>query len=252
MKHVRFGGLRAIAVITLTLGAAGVALSQTGPNDPSKPAANAWMLTPTPYLEWNKDIAPSVRAERDAFWDSGTFRRVPITSPSSVAPAVGGGLFSTYGPEIPDEPNRTIATATFTNHRSVLSASELSMYTEVTLRVGEVFDDRTGSGGLVPGRDITLLLRGGTVFLRSGQTLSSDIPPDEPTLALGHKYLLVMSYHPKGDFYTLSDDWDISDGVVRPNTDRTRAFAKEGRSSLSGIKVQELGTGLNKELYGQN
>jgi hypothetical protein len=126
------------------------------------------------------------------------------------------------------------------------------MYTEVTLRVGEVFEDRTGSGGLVPGRDITLLLRGGTVLLRSGQKLTADIPPDEPRLAPGHKYLLVMSYEPKGDFYRLADDWDISDGVVRPNTDRTLAFAKEGRSSLSGVRVQQLGAAFNKELYGQN
>ena len=232
--------------MSLGVGASGEAPAADTP----KPAANAWMLTPTPYLEWNKGVAPSVRAERDSFWDSSSFRSIPLTSPSSVSPAVGGGLIWDGDPEIRDEPNRAIATATFTSHRSVLSASERSMYTEVTLRVGEVFEDRTGSGGLVPGKDITLLLPGGTVFLRSGKTLSADIPPDEPPLALDHKYLLVLSYDPKGDFYTLADDWDISDGVVRPNTDRTRYLAKKGRSSLSGINVQELGTVLNKELYG--
>ncbi len=228
-----------------------LASAQTPVKETAKPAANAWMLTPTPYLTWNKDVPPSLRAERDNFWDSLSFRSVPLTSPSSAAPAVGGALFSDNDPEILDGPNRAIATATFTGHRSVLSASELSMYTEVTLQVDEVFEDRTGSGGLVPGRDITLLLPGGAVLLRSGKKLSADIPPDEPPLAPDHKYLLILSHHPKGDFYTLTDDWDISDGVVRPNTDRTRVLAKEGRSSLSGINVQELGTVLNKELYGQ-
>jgi len=60
-----------------------------------------------------------------------------------------------------------------------------------------------------------------------------------------------MSYHPEGDFYEVTDEWGISDGVVRPNTDRTRAYAKEGRSSLSGVSVRQIGAALDKELYGQ-
>ena len=211
------------------------------------------MLTPTPYLQWNKDISPSVRAERDKSWDSLTTRDVPITSPSSVSPTAGGGAdFSIDDPEIPDLPNRAIATATFTNHRSVLSASEFSIYTEVMLRVDEVFEDRSGSGELVKGREITLLLPGGTVMLRSGQKLTADIPPDEPQLVPGHRYLLVMSYEPKGDFYDGTADWNISDGVVRPNTDFTRALAKEGRSRLNGLPVGQLGAVLSEELYAHN
>ena len=226
------------------------ASSRTAPDNNSKPAPNAWILTPTPYLQWNKDMSPSLRAERDEFWDNVSTSDVPITSPSYVAPTVGV-LFSTQGPEIPDSPNRAIVTATFTNHRSVLSASEFSMYTEVMLRVDEVFEDRTGSGELVKGREITLLSPGGTVMLSSGEKLTAGIPPGEPPLAPGHKYLFVMSYHPKGDFYEEATDWDISDGVVRPNTDRNREMAKEGRSSLSGVSVQQIGAVLDKELYGQ-
>lgn len=248
MKELR---TLAIAVMTVVCALATTASSQAAPDNQSKPAPNAWMLTPTPYLAWNKGVSPSLRAERDEAFDSLTSRDVPITSPSSVSPAIGGADFTTQGPEIPDLPNRAIATATFTKHRSVLSASEFSMYTEVTLRVDEVFEDRTGSGGLVKGREITLLLPGGTVMLRSGQELTADIPPDEPQLVPGHRYLLVMSYEPKGDFYDGTADWDISDGVVRPITDFTRALAKEGRSALSGVSAQQIGAVLDKELYGQ-
>ncbi len=244
MKELR---TLAIAAITVVCALATAASSQTAPDNKSKPAPNAWMLTPTPYLEWNKDIAPSVRAERDEFWDSLSTRDVPITSPSSVSPVVFGDYFI-QGPEIPDFPNRAIATATFTSHRSVLSASEFSMYTEVTLRVDEVFEDRTGSGGLVAGKDITLLLPSGTVLLQSGQKLTADIPLDEPPLAPDHKYLFVMSYHPKGDFYDVTDDWDISDGIVRPNTGPGEYRAKHGLSSLNGLTVQQLGPALDKLL----
>ena len=149
MKELR---TLAIAVMTVVCALVTTASSQVAPDGKSKPAPNAWMLTPTPYLEWNKGIAPSVRAARDEFWDSLTFREVPITSPASVSPAVGGGPVSTCGPEIRDSTNRAIATASFTSHRSVLSASEFSMYTELTLHVDEVLRTERVQVGWSQGR----------------------------------------------------------------------------------------------------
>src|ERR1700690_1344994 len=130
----------------------------------SKPAPNAWMLTPTPYLEWNKNIAPSIRAERDKFADEGAAgQELPLTAPhpDALGPGHGGGMWKT---EIPPVLNRVLLTGTFTTHRSVLSASEFSLYTEVTVHVDEVFEDR-GASGAVHGGDVTIMLRGGTVVL---------------------------------------------------------------------------------------
>ena len=248
MKDLRFVALMAV---TVTLAFAGAASSQTKSKDTSKPAANAWMLTPTPDLAWNQDIPASVRAQRDSYWGSLSFRRVPLTAPSGVGRGVDRATFSADDPEIPDRPNRAVLTATFTKHRSVLSASEYSLYTEVTLHIEEVFEDRTGSGRPVAQKDITLLLPGGTVALRSGEILSDDIVASDMFFEPEHKYLLVMSYHQEGDFYTFADDWDISDGTVRPNTERAPYLATSGRSSLSGITVQQLGPALERPLHGQ-
>ena len=66
MKELR---TLAIAAMIVVCALATVASSQTAPDNKSKPAANAWMLTPTPYLEWNKDIAPALRTQRDRHWD---------------------------------------------------------------------------------------------------------------------------------------------------------------------------------------
>jgi len=179
MKRVRFlATMELMAVLALGFSV----LAQTTSQDAQKPGANAWMLTPTPYLEWNKDISPSLRAERDAFWDSLSHRELPLTAKAQRGGAFGGPDWFDDGtePEIPDVPDRAILIATFATHRSVLSASEKSIYTEITMRVQQVFEDRTASGSLAPHKNVTLMLIGGTVALRSGRVLSDHVQPSEP------------------------------------------------------------------------
>ncbi len=218
------------------------------------------MLTPTPYLEWNRGISPEIRTARDQYMDQITPpvfatpttdppRRLPLTSPGPheyVTPAGCDGAAS--GPEIQDHPNRSVVTATFTKHSSVLSASEYSLYSEMTLRVNQVFEDRGGSQRLSPGSDITVIVTGGTVKLPSGRTVSYEARPREWSLQPGHTYLLVLSYYKEGDFYFDFDSWDVSDGAARPSDCRTEYWARTGRSSLSGLTVQELGPALGKIL----
>ena len=167
MKELR---VLAIAAMTVVCALATAASSQTAPDTKSKPACNAWMLTPTPYLEWNKDIGPSVRAERDKYADELEDNETPLTAPhpDALGPGHGGGISET---EILPVPNRVVLTGTFTTHRSVLSASEFSLYTEVTVRVDEVFEDR-GASSAVHGGDVTIMLSGGTVVLATGRVLT--------------------------------------------------------------------------------
>lgn len=227
------------------------ASAQTPPQDAQKPAANAWMLTPTPYLEWNKDIPSSVREARDRDSDKGSAgQKYPLTSPLSDAPGPGIGDGGFKGPEIPLARNRVVLTGMFTKRRSVLSASEFSLYSEVTVHVDEVFDDQSGSGAH-PGKDITILISGGTVTLASGRILSYNAGPIHYSLQPGRKYLLILSYHREGDFYVNRDDWDISDGTVRPDTVPDEYRAKHGLSSLNGLAVQQLGPTLAKLLNEQ-
>ena len=223
--------------------------AQTTPSHASKPAPNAWMLTPTPYLEWNKDISPSLRTERDRFWDEVTHREWPLTVKREDG-AFGGpdGFDDGKQSEIPDVPDRVIVTATFTKARSVLSASEKSIYTEITMHLDQVFEDKTGSGRLAPHEDITLMMIGGTVALRSGRTLSDHVEPSELSLQPNRSYLLVLQYQKDGDWYELDEDWDVTDGVVRGNSGRTQYLAKHGRSLLDGLPVQQISAALSREL----
>ncbi len=204
---------------------------------------------PTPYLDWNKDIPASVRAGRDRYSDQGAVgQRYPLTSPLSDAPGPGHGDGIPRSDIMPAL-NRVILTGTFTKHRSVLSASEFSLYSDVTVQVDEVFEDQSASGAHSD-RDITILVGGGTVTLASGRVLSHNTEPVRFSLQPDHKYLLVLSYYEKGDFYLVQNDWDISDGTVRPNTVPGEYRASHGLSSLSGLTVQQLGPALDKLLHG--
>jgi hypothetical protein len=247
---MRQPGLLAISIAAALCTLATVGQSQRAPETASTRAANAWMLTPTPYLEWNKDISPSLRAQRDRFWDAAAPQQRPLTLPNSDMAVPSGGTFDRTQPEIQYVPNRVILTGTFTKYRSVLSASEMSLYTEVTLHVDTVYDDQSGSGHPFANKDITLLLSGGTVTLRSGSSLTHNTPPREFSLQPDRRYLVVLSYHAAEDFYLVYDNWDISSGAARANTYRTRYYAKAGRSLLEGVAVRQLGTALQRELYG--
>ena len=245
MPAFGFVGLRLLVVILV---AGGSAISQSTSKDSTKPAPNAWTLTPTPYLEWNKDIAHSIRAERDRYADEGAAgQELPLTAPhpDALGPGIGCGIPKS---DIRPALNRIVLTGTFTEDRSVLSASEFSLYSEVTIHVDQVFEDRSGSGAFGQ-KDITILISGGTVTLASGRVLTHDTEPIQFSLQPSHKYLLVLSYYRDGDFFLIEDDWDISDGTVRPNTRPGEYRAKHGLSSLSGLTVEQLGPALDKLLY---
>lgn len=154
--------------------------------------------------------------------------------------------------DISDVPNRVVLTGTFTAHRSVLSASEFSLYTEVTIHVDQVFEDQTGSGRPAANHDITVIVYGGTVLLASGERLSISTEPVEYFLQPGRKYLLELSYSSKGDFYDYYDSWDLSDGTARPNTHRTQYVARCGLSLLNGASIWQIGDIVGTELYPAN
>jgi len=197
------------------------------------------MLTPTPYLDWNKDVSPSIRAERNRSWDESSMSPVPLTQPGSGR-VTGGSYDISWDPnEIQNIPNRAVLTATFVGYRSVLTPSERSLYSEITLRVEEVFQDRTVSGH--------------PVALHDGQVFSIKNPMARPNLFIqpGHKYLFVAGYEAAGDFYRYADSWDISDGTVRASSPRALYFVQEGRSSLNSLSVGQLSQALSKELYGK-
>jgi hypothetical protein len=125
-----------------------------------EPAANAWMKIPTPYTAHDGSVPTDLRAARDQFWDSVFPSHEPLTPETAGATAVGytsaGGSH-----EIDQLSSRAVVIATFTNARSILTASGHCVYTEVVLRVNEVFESTNPPIAL--STDITVSFVGGTV-----------------------------------------------------------------------------------------
>lgn len=247
--------LTGLTPLLVAAGATGFAAPQSIPNqgrtyhraqNSTGTAANAWMRIPTLYADRSAGISASLRAERDQFWDGISDERAPLTPESAASTAVSDGSLSSTPPEIAQVPNRVILTATFMRFRSILTASERAVYTDVTFRVHEVFQVRAGHAR--PGDDITVSLAGGTVVTPGGKILSYLTQPREVFLQPNRRYLLVLTYHDLGDFYQAADNWDISEGVVRPNSAASRRRARDGRSSLSGITTDQLPPSLYKLL----
>jgi hypothetical protein len=246
----------ALILLGLALGASmalGQASLNASPGSSAKtpaPAAgaNAWMAIPTAFSDRNRDGPPeSPRPGRDQFWDNAIGARVPLTPHPAFGSATSEGAWTDKEPEIPKVPNRVVLTATFVRHRSILSESARSIYTEVAFLVDDVFEDQSGHTA-AHGQYITVGLPGGSVLDGSGQKISYLIQPRKLFLQPEKKYLLVLSYKPEVDFYTVGDSWDISDGTVRLNSVRNTLLQREGRSSLVGLRVDQLPQALSELL----
>jgi hypothetical protein len=231
-----------------------VAPAQTSKKDDgSKPAVDAWMQEPTPPSARN-EVTPELRAARDRFWDACSMSDRPLTSPGSGRVS-GGSYDMTWDPyEISIRtPNRVVLTATLMNHRSVLTTSEYSLYTEVILRVDKVYDDQSGRKAPIAGHDVTMILYGGSVRMQDGTAFTikpASHPPDfiEP----GHKYLLVLGYQKDGDFFEYGDSWDMTTGILRATSSRDLYFAGGGQMHthplLNGIPVELMDDAVSRAL----
>ncbi len=143
-------------------------------------------------------------------------------------------------------PNRTVLIGTFTDFKSIVSSSRKSVYTEVSVSVSYVFE--SANNDVAPGSAITVAVAGGSVRTEDGQVISCLTDPAEFFIQPRKKYLFVLSYNPKGQFYTVAKDWDLSTGVVKANSQSEQVRADKGRSSLIGLTEQNLIPTLQIEL----
>jgi hypothetical protein len=196
------------------------------------------------------NVSSAVRQRRDSFVDAYPLAsREPLTPESAPLHHEFPGRFSTRDSEIRDVPNRAVLIATFSEYRSVLTASGHEIYTEAKFRVGNVFQDTAGHA--VPHSDITILVRGGTVNTNDGKTISYLTDPRKFSIQPQRTYLLVLGYHIDGDFYKIDRSWDVSDGMVRVNSEVEQKRVQEGRSTLVGLTTEQLIRSLGERFPGK-
>ena len=216
---------------------------------PTPSPANAWMKTPT-TLPSADDVPAPLRHDRDSFLDAPFRKGHPLTSDNGSATVVSEGPHSPTDPEIPTFPNRAVVIGTFKTSRSLLSASGLSVYTEVQFQVDTVFDK--GPALVLSGTTVTVALAGGTVRKSDGQIISFLTQPRAYSIQPNGTYLAILNYKNNGQFYTLDKTWDLSDGITRPNSSLEKDRADRGQSTLVGLsKDQLIQLFTNKPLTGK-
>ena len=170
--------------------------------------ANEWMKIPTDLSV--RDLVPrSMRYARDEFFDAAAISREPLTAESAQSIHASSGIAIKGQPEIEETPDRAVVIGAFVAARSVLTGSGRAIYTEMTFRLSDVFEDV--SGHAAPSSDITIIVPGGTVKTTDGRVISYLTQPLKYFLQPEKTYLLVLQYQRGGDFYTRSGTWDLSD-----------------------------------------
>ena len=202
---------------------------------------NAWLLQPTPLPKEGKEQLTPERIGRDAFWDK-LFQFVKPLTPTNAGD-VQTSEGSTYNakPGLADYPNRILLIAKFGRHHSVLTPSRKCIYTEITFAVKEVFE--RGNTSLAPGDKFTLTYPGGTIALPDGELISFLTHPKPYWLQPNHTYLLSLHFESDGDFYTVNESWDVTDGTVHANIIEV-GQAQQHTSGVVGLTRAELTAAL--------
>jgi hypothetical protein len=241
MKQVPF-----LVVFCVVIGTLGIVAAQTTADRVVSPA-NAWQRTPTLYSAHDVAVPANIRAERDQFWDNtGATQYEPLTPETAAATAISDGTHGPVRREISEDPHRAIVIGTFMNFRSILTASGRCVYTDMIFRVDRVYEST--SLQISPNSDITVSIVGGTVTNAAGKILSYLTPPRELFIQPFHRYLLLLSYHPVGGFFSRGTDWEVKDGVIHANDRYEVAQAKEGKSWIDGLTVEQFSRDLPSKL----
>lgn len=236
---------RILSLILLCLTAACLQYAQS--RSTANRPANYWLQTPTEYPLSEDAVSPIVREDRDAYFDKTIGSKSPLTAQTGAFSALSEGSHLGEEKEIPDVNARSILIGDFQGFQSVLSASHRSIYTEVTFKVDRVLEDTAGRA--TPGGTATVIVPGGTVDL-NGRALSYLTTDKEYFIQPAQKYLLVLSYHPQGDFYIIAKTWIIANGVLRPNSNLERIRAAQGKSVLTGLSEAQAVVSLSNLING--
>jgi hypothetical protein len=220
-------------------------------------AQNRWMKVPIDVRAQRNTATEAERLARDNYWDDLIGASMPLSQPNARAKGMPLANPPINSPEYGDLGKGVWVIGKFVTYRTILSASQRSVYTEIDLHVQHVFG-RPSVPGLREGVVIQIDRPGGTILSPWGSTISYAVQPEQYDFQPGHTYLVQLGFHADGNFYTggyrTGKRWDLTDGLVRPNTQALVHRAAHNSSELNGLKVHDAIQHLDKkfaEYYGK-
>lgn len=205
-------------------------------------AANKWMTVPIDVRTQPDPVSRDDRQGRDAYWDTRIGASAPLSDPNAKGRPMPIGDAVVSAPEIGDLGDGVLVIGKFETYRTVLSASQRSVYSEIGLRIQHVFGHPNPP--IQQGQLIDVVRPGGTIIAPWGTTLSYGIHPEQMGLQPLHTYLIRLGYNTSGRFYSggyrTSELWDLTDGTVKPGNSLQKARADNGMSQINGLSVDAL------------
>ncbi len=241
---MRIVALLVAAMVLITAGITRTSASNITRRDgqSSTQASDAWRHAPQiPTSE------PTDPHERQVFIKrSLEFDRTSFNGPLDQPPTPGMGTGRSFGdvgsgqhPEIPFYPHEAIIVGTFTGFQTYITPSHRSIFTVVRVEIDRMI--LSGNPGDREGKDIALLLNGGTAIFPNGQVISSGLYPKmaNQTIQPGHTYLLVLESNRDLDGFFDEKAWDLTNGVAQPLDSLDVERMKEGKAKVGGLPKEQ-------------
>lgn len=212
-------------------------------------AANHWMKVPVDLRTQVDPVSTKERQARDAHWDNRIGASAPLSDPNAQGHSMPIGDAILASPEFGDLGDGVMVIGRFESYRTILSASQRSVYTEIGFRIEHVFGHPNAP--IRQGELIDLERPGGTIIAPWHTTLSYNVHPEQMGLQPQHTYLIRLGYNTAGNFYSggygTSELWDLTDGTVKPGNPLQKSRAEHGVSEINGLSVDALIQLLDKK-----
>ena len=196
----------------------------------------SWRSVPQRVLPASADTVPkAIRNARNRVFDRDY-------GPGSNRSDAGQPVETTEG--IPIGKMDAVAVIRFADYKTIRSASAKSIYTEVRMNVEQVLRDPYFYSPIQPGKDLTVILPGGSLRLPSGQIIRNNLGEGiESGIQPGHRYVAFLGRETDGDFFGCGKTWDLSGGVAVATSARAQ-FVKDiaisGPRPVDGMAESEF------------
>jgi hypothetical protein len=208
---------------------------------PISPTPESWRQSVHDISEVDKaDQKDVVRHERDA-----AFNDKRPDAPRLDAPEPKTGLtyqnappYFTRVPAIPVRESDAVVVATVAAVQPYFSGDHAHLYTEFSLTVDEQIKDTPGRAKV--GETIPIVIRGGKMRLADGRVIEEQAAFTNFSIAVGSRYLLFLTYHISGQYFTVIKSWELKNGGIIPTAHEDQMDAREGKSPYTTMTDSNL------------